>query len=87
MLVNAIVFPESCSHFAIAVKAVMNVLQLSECINYFLPHALGAPTPRVLSPTAHRKLKVFWLVLRLQVHADSSQLLALPGTKSDKSMP
>ena len=62
----------------------MNVLQFSESINFY--PILCAPMPRRLASPPICKLKVFWLVLRLHVHADRQQIAFLARTKSDKSM-
>jgi hypothetical protein len=54
MLANAIVFLEDCSHFAIAVKPVMNVLQFSEIHKlFFYPIRTLPAHAKALSPTAH----------------------------------
>jgi hypothetical protein len=54
MLANAIVFLEDCSHFAIAVKPVMNVLQFSEIHKlFFYPIRTLPAHAKALIPTAH----------------------------------
>jgi hypothetical protein len=48
-----------------------------KAINFY--PILCASMPRRLAPPPICKLKVFWLVLRLHVHADSSKLLSSPA--------
>ena len=69
MLANAIVFLEDCSHFAIAVRPVMNVppiFRIAYCKLFFTPYV---PTPRRLAPPPFAKLKVFGWLCAYNVHA------------------
>jgi hypothetical protein len=81
MVANAMVFLEGCSHFAIAVRPVMNVLQFSEMHKlFFYPIRTLRAHAKALKPHCpFAKLTVFGWFCAYNVHADSSQLFSSPA--------